>query len=429
MSPDIDWHIGDDAEQKTIATTTSARRSQRGWIAVLIVVVLGAAFGMVYRSIPEPAPRPTPTPIPPTVTPLPTPIPVMPPGVVNTIAQEAQALAHGDLQTFMAIQDADDAEWQQLMTAPDVFNAWGIPAVGALYTIVETGTLPNNRAWADVIQFRDGQRFRETRFYRLRNNQWVRTRPVIDQTFWGAWQTIQMPHFNLKFREKDMALAVKLADQLEAAYERICRDLPCAKDAATGAADQISYQVTLSGGALTHDQTADHELPSPRIAGLYFPEFSNDLAAQADAFNQSVYQFLVTDLMERLVNGSQSPALRMTLARSLWISAISDWELARLGIRSESALPWVYVHSLNLPPLESLWEPSLATDEIMLEAETSAFVKFMADTYGPDQVLKLLPQINTAPSLAEAIKQMGLSYTELQQKWQVWIKQLVESQS
>ncbi len=33
---------------------------------------------------------------------------------------------------------------------------------------------------ADIIQFRSGRRFRETRVYRQQNNQWVRIRPVTD---------------------------------------------------------------------------------------------------------------------------------------------------------------------------------------------------------------------------------------------------------
>ncbi len=427
--PDIHWHVGEDAEQETIAQTTSPRRSRRSWIAVLIVVVLGASLGVVYRSIPEPALRPTPTPIPPTVTPLPVPTAVLPPGVENTIEREAQSLARGNLQDFMAVQDADDEGWRQVASSTDYFNGWGTPPTGAVYTIVESGTLPDNRAWADVIQFRDGQRFRETRFYRLRANQWVRTRPVTDQTFWGEWQTIQVNHFNLKFRERDMPLVVKLADQLEAAYQRVCRDLHCAETATPGTADQkINYRIELSGGILTADQTVDLDLPSPRIVGFYLPESGDDLSVPTDLFDQAVYPFLTTDLINRLVSRSLPSAPR-TVHTALWTYTISSWELMHLGVRSDSTLEWVYLHSLDLPPLESLWDPSMATDGFMLSAETSAFIKFMAETYGPDQVLNLLPQVNVAPSLPEAIKQLGLSYTEMQQKWQTWIKQLVESQS
>ena len=49
LSPDIHWHIGEDDEQETIATATSPRRSRRSWIAIVIIVMLGAGLGMAYR--------------------------------------------------------------------------------------------------------------------------------------------------------------------------------------------------------------------------------------------------------------------------------------------------------------------------------------------------------------------------------------------
>jgi hypothetical protein len=65
MSPDIHWHVGEEAEQETIVRTTPARQSRRSWIALLIVVLLGIGLGTLYRSIPDPAPRPTSPPTPP----------------------------------------------------------------------------------------------------------------------------------------------------------------------------------------------------------------------------------------------------------------------------------------------------------------------------------------------------------------------------
>jgi hypothetical protein len=429
--PDIHWHVGDDNDQETIAKAAPARRSRWSWLAIVIVSVLGVGLGVIYRSIPEPAPHPAPTitPIPSTATPVATPTPSLPSGVANTIEREAQALARGDAHSFMVVQDPDDTDWQQTRLSTDYFNGWGTPPTGSIYTFVESGTLPSNRAWADVIQYRDGRRFRETRFYRLRVTQWVRTRPVTDEAFWGKWQTIQVKHFNLKFRNKDMALAVNLADQLEAAYQRVSRDLQYEETITTTTADQISYQVMLGDGSLTTDQTADLELQSPRITGFYLPESGDELVEQSDSFKWNVYYFLVTHLIRRLADGGQQSSPRMTLPRYQWLSAISNWELVRLGILDDRTLGWVYLHSLDLPPLESLWKPRPTDDGFMLSAEASAFVKFMAETYGPEQVLKIVPQLNNAAPFPEVIPQMGLSYTDLQQKWQIWIRQLVEAQS
>ena len=58
MSPDIEWHVGEDAEQETIARTSVPRRSRRSRWAVLIAIGLGVGLGLVYRSIPEPPAKP-----------------------------------------------------------------------------------------------------------------------------------------------------------------------------------------------------------------------------------------------------------------------------------------------------------------------------------------------------------------------------------
>ena len=45
MSPDIEWHVGEDAEQETIAQVTSDRPSRWRRPIVLIVAALGAGAG------------------------------------------------------------------------------------------------------------------------------------------------------------------------------------------------------------------------------------------------------------------------------------------------------------------------------------------------------------------------------------------------
>ena len=111
MSPDIHWGVGEDAEQETIAQTVPARRSRRSWIAVLIVVVLGAGLGVAYRSLPEPPPRPTPT-LSPTPETVPT-RPAIPAALFQTIDREAQALADGDFETYREVHTPMNVEGQQ----------------------------------------------------------------------------------------------------------------------------------------------------------------------------------------------------------------------------------------------------------------------------------------------------------------------------
>ncbi len=49
MSPDIEWHVGEDAEQETIAQVTSDRPSRWRKPIVLIAAVLGAGAGRALR--------------------------------------------------------------------------------------------------------------------------------------------------------------------------------------------------------------------------------------------------------------------------------------------------------------------------------------------------------------------------------------------
>ncbi len=58
MSPDIEWHVGEDAEQETIAHTSTRLAHGAGRWVVIIAIGLGVGLGLLYRSIPEPPPKP-----------------------------------------------------------------------------------------------------------------------------------------------------------------------------------------------------------------------------------------------------------------------------------------------------------------------------------------------------------------------------------
>src|SRR5512139_3199027 len=101
MSPDIDWRVGDEADQETIARITTRKTSRWRKPIVLLAAALGVGLGVLYASIPEP-PRPIALP-----TPIATPLPPGPP-LEQTIDREVRALSNGDMQTFIALQDPDD---------------------------------------------------------------------------------------------------------------------------------------------------------------------------------------------------------------------------------------------------------------------------------------------------------------------------------
>src|SRR5512141_1444353 len=130
MSPDIEWHIGEESEQETVVKTQ--RKPPSRWRKFLIgaMLTLGASLGVAYSAIPTSiAPRPGAS------TPLPTMLPLPP--LEPVINRESHALATGDEATFMAQQDQIDGEWYRSQQA--AFKPWGTPPGDRLYTILGQG--------------------------------------------------------------------------------------------------------------------------------------------------------------------------------------------------------------------------------------------------------------------------------------------------
>ena len=161
MSPDIEWHVGEDAEQETIAHTSSTPQSRRGRWAVLIAIGLGVGLGLLYRSIPEPPskpidPVPAPavfkSPLPPRpLSPLPT-----PEALDAAIERDAVRLSSSIDEADHRITFAGTANTRIRLLVPALQNAyggWGPPSYLTLYTVFETGTLPGGMTWVKSVNF------------------------------------------------------------------------------------------------------------------------------------------------------------------------------------------------------------------------------------------------------------------------------------
>ncbi len=440
MSPDLEWRVGDPSGEETIAKTAVARPPRRRWFAIGIVVMLGVGLGVLYRSVPEP-PAPSVS-IPavtrtPTVLPSPTLLP--PPGPLSeSIAREANALALGDTQLFMALQDPDDDQWRQKQLAG--FKPWGTPLPGGdrLYTIAVTGTLSNDRAWADVIQYRDGRYFRETRFYRLAQNRlfWLRTRPALDPDFWGKVVTDTTEHFDVVFHERDaFPAAWSMSHEFEQLHARACNMLGCWGVLPPGRQFTLVMLPTTGEPNVTRDLTGHITitLPSPSIMGVYYQSASNPYwytdPRIKKSFGQFVYPSLVIDIAGGLEHWQKSHN------GNLLVGAIGNWGRVRLGwAQPEEALyqPEL-LNSKKLPSLDALWDWPLTTSTSgigdLLFVESTALIKFIDETYGSEKVIALLRAVPDAQSLPDAIKTIGLPYDSFKQKWQAWLKQFAAAQN
>lgn len=439
MSPEIEWQIGDEVGDEIVVTSPpTPRHWQSGWITLMII--FGAALGAIYSSIRAPEPTP-----PPTIAPTPE-----PPedaskvyehllSLEKTIDVEAQAVANGDLNTFLSVQDQLDERWFQ--SQRNSFRAWGRPSANdprfsKLYFYVETLSTkqPRDRAVVDIRQYRNGVYFRETRFYRLDTDQWVRTRP--DPSYWSGQTALgRTAHFDLTFPVEDELLVDDIAVRFESVYQRLCGDLNCPNNFRVSVlhlvvdprVDHIS-----SYGGLPVTMT----LPSPRVIGLTEQSIGSDQAAldRYDAFTLSAYEELA--MPATLIAAGGVNRWSKTNDGQLFAQAIALWESVRLQVNASFASPYHKPASsaelqqlLPLASLESLWtispDASFFSDAQRLKRreQTRAVIAFIAEKFGAASVIKFLNAFATEKTLPQIVHDtFDVTYSDFEQEWLKWLE-------
>jgi hypothetical protein len=458
MSPDIEWRVGEEADQETIAKTSSSRRSlRRRWVAI-VAIGLGAGLGVLYRSIPEPPPKPigaAPIPTVPAsplapqpVSPLTTPEPL-----VAAIERDALRLASsaGEANHPITFADAEDkyADWYAALQ--NAYGAWGIPPSQALYTIAASDTLSAGTAWATVEQYRHGVTYRQTRFYRLENDRWVWTLP--DRSFWSGVTTVvtvsaaSLPDLIFRYPIEDEAANDLVLARFVRAYQDLCASLQCPPNVRPDMTVSLTIKpMFMQPEVRARDATVFIDLPSPNVVGVF-----EKAPALGDAYLSMAYATLI-DPVVRLASGDYARWETDSGGRLL-LQAIATWQRARLPsdlylldmyFQSAFLPPSVdispkgmlvprrehYVNQLrgeNLVPLVSLWD--WPTDghyfgllEHVAVAEAQAVVVYIEERYGREGVVRFLNSLGKAQSLDEAIETaLPTSFSEFNQRWQKWI--------
>jgi hypothetical protein len=432
VSPDVEWQIGDGVDEETVVKTPARARHWRNDL-IALTGLLGAGLGLIYSSVQEPPAPPTPAPI---SRPSPPPTPGADRNYENvlslgkTIGVEAQALAEGDLKIFLALQDPLDAFW--FRDQQNNFQAWGrLPAddphFSRLYFYVETISQapPRDRAAVDIRQYRHGQYFRETRFYRLQNDQWLRTRP--DLSFWsGPIAFTRTPHFDVTYPIEDEALMSIVTDRFEAAYRQLCAELNCPDKFPSALAEPtIHLLFDPNINRVTSDAASPMTitLPSPRVLGLY--ETDVERARQLDdpvlrAASESLIQPLIV-----LLSGGVD---RWDHTGQGWflLQAVGTWESNRISAQPDM-LPLLPPAQLsnNIPliKLESLW--TLQNVPSNPEQVANSVIFFIEQKYGVEGVSKFLKAIGPADSWAEVItNSLDMNEIQFEQQWKDWLKQV-----
>lgn len=420
--PDIEWQVQDEAGEQTLIKT--AKRSNRWRLGLIaLMIVLGGSLGVIYGRVQEPAPRPTPTPtLRPTLVPTLAPLPL-----IQTIDQESLALARGDRSAFMAVQDLSNGKWYQ--TQQKNFEGWGIPAGGSKpYLVMDSGTLPNGSAYAEVYQYRTDRYFRETRFYRVVGGVWLRAEPAL--TFWSSPRELDSAYFHVTFSEEDGELSRDVLFRFEAAYEKLCRDLNCPPRQFPRA-----LNLTLSLSPLSAQPRWQTErgavtivLPSPRLMGVYDYRRSAD-----DPISRAAYNSLITPITQ-LASGNYDRWQR-DLSGRWYLEAIAAWELYRLQTIEGEIQPDLaqafysdLLSDVILIPLETTWtwhvdqDPGLGAGNDRGQIEAEAVITYIDQTYGADRVVQFLNTLGNAPSIDAALQSsLQVKFTDFNRAWLKWL--------
>ncbi len=456
MSPDIEWYIGDEAEPDAPNRLSQPKQSPP-WRWLLLGMGIVAVLAVARTAYDSPAIVPA---IPTltlnlTITPEPTRAAPRPP-IEDAIAQEAQALARGDRAAILAMQDSIDKawyrapqKWRDLLAEP-----WGSPVSNSpLYTVFASGTLHSGRAWVDIRQFRNSNNdpdvyFRETRFYAVRGDRWLRVGP--DRSFWaGQRRSGSTPHFDLLYPAEDEDVIHLAADHFERAYLIICADLGCPIDPQSNASRALTLTLIFDPDVIrtmpiveSEGQGVTIRLPSPRVIGIF--DWDGDPADQLEGY---AYHALALPLA-RLAAGRVGYPSSLD-GGEFFIRSIADWERNRLkspafmqtgqivvtpagrltrhlssadDTQPSQDYSWILIYWKDLLPLEALWQSDPLSPESqassLIPAETDAVVSFIAHRFGPEGVVHFLHVIGSAGSFSQAVEDgLGLTQADFERQW------------
>ena len=436
MRVEEEWQLEDEAGWQSVETVAPKPPTRRRIVAAALLIAVGLGLSLLNRMAAPDALS--------AVTPAAT-LSVEP--LKETIDREALALARGDREAFLALQDADDVRWYQ--SQQEFFQRWETPSLDSVpYQLMDIGMLAGGRAWADVRQLTQNGYSRETRFYREQGGAWVRTRPVL--TFWGRERTLDTVHFHAVFADRDAELVQYTLARFEAAYARMCTDLGCeirpefseqyGADPNWYSPYPIAYSpyprvltITLimrpemdrfGWDVIDRGQAVTITLPSPRVTGVV-----DGWLGQSDPIDFLIFDSLAAPVARIASGGPQRWSNRQD--GQLFFDAIVEWERDWLRPLTESSLRFARPAGIpagdDLLPLGSLWDGphEFATDSARLDRmrhEAVAVVVYIGQQFGPLRVAGLLNALSSARSLPEAIENgLGLSYAEFESQWRAWL--------
>jgi hypothetical protein len=333
MGIDLEWRFGDELPDERTGEQPGSQRAWRRWFPwlLLLLVVAGGTY-VGWRDRQQNLTRAE--------------------TQVRQVADlEFRALADGDAELFLSLQDPADRSWREAQTA--AIDTAGLPLplqdrISSVNTTVENARVVGDRAQVEIVHtatLSSGNKavFRAVRFYRYTDDaRWLHTQVTPDAG--GHRITFVLDQLRLTACDRDADWVDPVASELAAAAYRFCRLVSCRQ----GLPLELNLAASLEEGAAPNTTT----LPAPFLIGA--PE--NDAAREM--WVESLGQFLVDRLMNREIAVRRAGGARGARSDSDDHNAIRGGETGSDDLRSLR----YFLEAARWIPTERLWDLLSAPD-------------------------------------------------------------------
>jgi hypothetical protein len=411
MSSDFEWRFGDDLPEDRGQEERGRRRSWRRWLPLFLVLLLavGGAYAW-WRDRQRNLARAE--------------------AQVEQVARlELHALAEGDTELYLSLQDPVDRSWKEAQEA--YLDTRGLPLplqdlTSPISTTVENARIVGDRAEVVITHsatLPSGEEadFRALRFYRYTGDgRWLHTR--AEAGFGGHDLVFVSDDLEITVFANDPIRMDSLARQLADLPYRFCSLVPCRRYSLFGIDSTsdpertrslpavIGFDRTLSVSLAANLEEAaapgDVVLPASFLVGA-----PANGAAQT-AWEVNLGEFLVDYLITREIDARPADER----GGVLFEERLRTWFKAELEVTEpvspNLALLRDALDSQAWIPLWRLWEiePS-DPDRPLVAAEIDLLLAFIEEELGPSAVAKLLPSLRNARSTEQLLNHV--SWAEL----------------
>jgi len=405
MSADFDWRFRDEEARTKLDKPSPRRKRLRPWLVLLAVLALVGVGVFVWWKASRESLR-------------------QQDRQVQAVAElELRAIAAGDEELYLSLQDTSDAAWyraQEILFAKGVFALPPAPGLNVAEVTVKQARAIGDLARVELTVVAapvgaEDASFSATRFYRrLPDGRWMHSQ--LDPEYLGGVRVWLGEYVRLVGYEADAEWLGPVAPQLERTGRSLCVMLECQGELPMTLAftDTVGSLAGLGGA-----------WPAPLLAGRPTDETSESVwyAALGDHL---LDRFIAreTGVSEDALSG-KPPSIALIARR------VRERIRAHTGLRRPIVLDTQPVGDalesgcwMTLAEIEDLAEAVSEEEWLLLESEIDLFLDFVAANYGERGVVDLMRAMPESESMSglsmrafgtdlETLEELYFAYTKI----------------